>query len=81
MKRRKHTHKKVRTTKTVGVSPKTPAAALAAILTPTLVGLISKHLGIDVGSEDVNHLLLGVIGIAAGGFAGWKAPPGTVVHR
>jgi hypothetical protein len=65
--------------KTQGLSPKTPAAATAALLAPLLARLLADWLGIEVGSETAEGLILAVIAAVSAAVAAYAAPPGAVV--
>lgn len=67
--------------KTVGLSPKAPTAAVAALVAPLVARLIADALDIEVDSETVEGLILA--GIAALGALGgaYAAKPGSVVRR
>lgn len=58
-------------TKTVGVSPKTTAAGVAALVTPVL----ANALGLD------ESILLGVVTAIVTALVAYVAPAGKVEHR
>jgi hypothetical protein len=65
----------------VGVSPKTQAAAAAALVGPLVARLIGDLLDIEIDSEVVEGLVLAVIAAGSAGLAAWRAKPGTVKVR
>lgn len=65
--------------KTVGVSPKAPAATAGALLAPFVAGLLAKLFDIEVDDATLELALTALIS-AAGALAGaYAAPPGGVV--
>ena len=66
------------TKKTVGISPKAPAATAGALLAPVLAGLVAKLFGVEVDDATV-ELVLTALFSAAGALTGaYVAPPGAV---
>jgi hypothetical protein len=66
-------------TKTVGVSPKTTAAAVAALVGPLVARLVGDLLGVEVESETVEGLILAGVAAVSAGLAAYKARPGVVI--
>jgi hypothetical protein len=65
--------------KTVGVSPKAPAAAVGAVLAPIVAGLLLDWLGVEVNGESLEVALTALVS-ALGALGGAvAAPPGAVV--
>lgn len=65
--------------KTVGVAPKTGAAAVAALAAPLLARALGDALGVEVDSETVEGLVLAGIAAVSAFAAAYWAPPGQVV--
>ena len=65
--------------KTVGVSPKAPAAALAGLVAPLVARMVADAFGVEVDSETVEGLILAGIAAVSAFAAAYAAPPGAVV--
>lgn len=65
--------------RTKGVSPKAPAASVAALAAPLVARLLGDALGVDVGSEAAEGIILAAIAGVSALAAAFVAPPGNVV--
>jgi di/tricarboxylate transporter len=64
--------------KTVGVSPKTTAAAAAALVAPLVARLLGDLVGIEIDSETAEGLILAGVAAVSAFAAAYAAPPGRV---
>lgn len=64
--------------KTVGIAPKTSAAAVAALAGPLVARALASALGVEVDDETAEGLILAGIAAVSAFVAAYAAPPGTV---